>query len=131
MEATLTNSVEQKVGGTGALLFVDSDPLLRWSVETHFRRWFSVDSAGDAREADALLKQRCFDAVIVSASLGRQMPRLEGAARSRNPNVRIVYLVTDGRGRNEDVPVLCLEKPFRLAALADALGVGSPSGGHR
>jgi DNA-binding response OmpR family regulator len=122
MEATRQNAKES--GTRRSLLLVDPDPLLRWSIQAHLSAWFSVDAVASATEAESMLRQKRFDAIVLSASPAGLSQRLEAAARRCNPTVRIVRLVTDRQVRREDASVAYLEKPFRLDALAHALDVG-------
>lgn len=106
-----------------SLLLVDPDPLLRWSIETHLHQWFDVVAAANPKDALASLRNTRYDAMILCAELGGSMREMEAEARVRNKNVKIVRLTTANDPVCTDGSVVYLEKPFRLEALAQILGV--------
>ena len=105
------------------MLLVDPDPLLRWSVETHLHQWFDVVAAANPKDALARLRNSRFETIILTAAMEGPMRDMEAEARVRNKNVKIVRLTTEGRRARADGSVVSLEKPFRLEALAEILGV--------
>lgn len=113
-----------------SLLLVDPDPLLRWSVETHLHQWFDVTAAANLKDALASLRNARFEAIILSAALGGSMCDIEAEARARNKNVKIIRLTTGNQPASAAGSVVSLEKPFRLEALAEILGVGALDSGE-
>ena len=107
------------------LLLVDSDRLLRWSLETHLRQWFRIVSAENRQEALALLEAGPLDALIHGLEQGDSSADLEQAARKYNQQIRIIRMTTGDPPTNSDPTVAILEKPFRLKALAGILGVSA------
>lgn len=124
-----------KSAGTGVetmderktMLLEDPDPLLRWSIENHLGQWFEIVPASTPEDAELLLRGSKFDAVVLSATFEGQTRELEAKVRARNPKAVIVRLVTDRESESKDPSVTCMEKPFRLEALARTLGVGATS----
>jgi DNA-binding NtrC family response regulator len=112
-----------------SLLLVDPDPLLRWSIETHLQRWFELVAAENHDDALLRLGAARFDAMIVSAEFGALTGAIEAEARRRNPDVKIVRLTTRNMSPSASAPIANLEKPFRLEALSQILGVSALNAG--
>ncbi len=108
------------------LLVVEPESLLRWSLVTYLSRYFEIRSVTACDDADEMVRTDRFDAIVISDQIAPGVAaNIERQARGRNPAVRIVRTVTDSHGEVEDAArVRWLEKPFRLAELAELLGVG-------
>ncbi len=109
-----------------SLLVIDADPLLRWSIVTHFRKAFDVQVAKTLDEGRGLLERHRFDAVILSyGSRHNAIRELEALAKLQNEEVTIVRLVTGVEDEPREPGIMYLEKPFELASLSHALGTGN------
>lgn len=109
----------------GRLLIVDPDPLTLWSLKTFLQRWFEVETAASAENAEHALAEHDFDALILSDELPAGVAAaIEHTARRSNPDLVTVRTVI---GDTETIagPTLRLEKPFELAKLARLLGVAA------
>jgi len=109
----------------GHVLVVEPDHLTMWSLAAYLRRWFAVDTTNCRVEAEKLLHDQTFAAVIVSDQLpARATESLLQLARRTNPQVRAVLLVTGvAEARALAACDARIEKPFELAALARLLGI--------
>ena len=111
--------------GSRKLLIVDPDHLTRWSVETYLNKTFEVLTATSVAEALEVLNKQSVEAIVVSDDLpDGGADKVEGHARSRNSCVVVVRTVSEPV--RPDVctsPAVRLEKPFKLSALAEILGV--------
>jgi DNA-binding NtrC family response regulator len=107
----------------GRLLIVDPDPLTLWSLKTFLQRWFEVETAASAENAQRALAENRFDALIVADDLPAGIAAaIENTGCRSNPDLAIVRTVT-GDSETTAGPTLRLEKPFELAKLARLLGV--------
>ena len=109
-----------------SLLLIDADPLLRWSIETHLRSAFDIQVAETLDEGRGLLKRQRFNAVILSNGYrAKAIRELSALATLRRDDVTIVRLITDVADKSQEPGITFLEKPFELASLSNALGVGN------
>lgn len=103
-----------------SVLIVESQALLRWSLETYLTKWFEVFTAESEEEARHLLDERPMDILIVSDELSpEKMLAVEHRARQRNGEARIIAMVATAEDRTD----CYIEKPFDLSSLAKLLGV--------
>lgn len=108
------------------LLIVEPDRLTRWSVQQYLHDCFDILEADGADTAHALLDTSIVDALVIAEDLPAQgADDVERHARRCNPELNAVRIVTDPLlqigSRSGDAKRL--EKPFKLSALADSLGV--------
>jgi len=108
-------------GRRKAILLVDADPLLQWSVEMYLRRDFIVSKAVGIDYAVESLSNHRFDAVVLCECNDSQISEIESIARKVNPDVRIIRLVVDCRSQKTDDACELIEKPFSLERLAQLL----------
>lgn len=107
-----------------ALLLLEPEGLLRWSIITYLGRWFRVLSADSAESVERMLEEYAVDGIVVSDNLPRETCEIvTRAVRARNTSARVVRTVTTipSNGGNGDGTVY-LEKPFELATLARLMG---------
>jgi len=109
------------------LLLVDDDSSVRESMVKFFRRrGFIAESTSERHEAEALLRNRRYDALIVDLQLtadhGREGYEVLSFARRVCPGVKTILLTavrttsTDRQGRESGADVV-LDKPQALADL--------------
>ncbi len=124
-QGTASPDNESPQGSAEHLLIVEPEELVRWSLVTYLAKWFDVFSADSMATADRILDDHRVDAVVVSDDLSdRAAEVIEARARSQNPTVKVVRMVTNPPGAKAaavDTPYL--EKPFELSKLAYLLGV--------
>jgi DNA-binding response OmpR family regulator len=119
-------STPAQAGTQARVLVVEPDHLTLWSVATYLQRWFTVDTTNCGVEAEKLLRDHVFAALVVSDQLPRRTAEtLVALARNNNPNGRAVLMVSSAANA-ESTPSCAtrIEKPFELATLARLLGIG-------
>lgn len=106
------------------LLVIEPEELVRWSLVTYLGRWFVAFSADSPAVADQILDEQPIDAVVISDDLSNEAgEEIEARARSRNPDVQIIWTLTHpGRSRHYRRGTDAVEKPFELSHLARLLG---------
>ncbi|MCO6436768.1 MAG: hypothetical protein J5J06_06750 [Phycisphaerae bacterium] len=109
------------------LLIVEPDRLTRWSVQQYLNDCFDILEADCAVTAHTLLDTAIVDALVVADDLPEHAADdVEQHARRCNPGIKTVRIVTDtvdDEGPRLPNITRRLEKPFKLSALADSLGV--------
>jgi len=110
-----------------SLLIVEPEALLRWSLSTYLKRWFSVEVVDSRTAAEEVLDHERVDAVILSADLpGGDAEALASHARGCNPEVCVICTFS-GPDHHErqtcESGTYCLEKPFDLSVLPHIFGV--------
>lgn len=107
------------------LLIVDPDRLTRWSVETYLGETFEVLSAPSVAEALEVLDRQSVEAIVVSDDLpDGGADKVEEQARSRNSAVMAVRTISHPVRQEVGAGfAVRLEKPFKLSALAELLGL--------
>jgi len=116
----------------GVLLVLEPDSLLRWSLVTYFSPTFSVRAVDSVEDAETVLETEGASALVVSDAVPAQgLTRLERCARSGNPDVAIIRVVTSLRSAPKDPHASAtLEKPFELSTLAELLAATVDRGAH-
>lgn len=119
-----TNHARATPSKPHALLLLEPEGLLRWSIVTYLGRWFRVLSTDSPEGAARVLDEYAVDGVVVSDNVPRETREIvTRAVRARNTAARVVRTVTaiPSNGGNGDGTVY-LEKPFDLALLARLMG---------
>ena len=100
---------------------------LDWVIyRDDLRKAFDIQVAETLDEGRGLLVRRRFDAVILSSGRRHNAIReLEALAKLQNEEVTIVRLITGVENKSQEPEIKFLEKPFELASLSNALGVGN------
>ena len=76
------------------LLIVEPDTLLRWSLVTYLSRWFRVVPVESSDQANLILDQYTFDAVVVCDDhVNTIADNIESHAHQRNSQARVVRTV--------------------------------------
>ena len=110
-----------------AVLIVEPEALLRWSLVTYLGRWFRVFTADSVSAADHLIDDQSVDAAVLSDDLpGSGTDQIECHLRIRNPNACVVRTSTRPSMDDATPPTaMRLEKPFDLTTLANLLNAKS------
>ncbi len=110
---------------TMKLLIVEPDRLTRWSMQQYLQDLATVIAADSVESAHELLDVGPVDAVAIADDLpAHGADEIESHARTCNPNVRAVRMVTQPCSATpQSSNVTTLEKPFELARLAEVLGI--------
>lgn len=113
--------------GSGNLLVLEPETLLRWSLVTYLGKWFQVFPADTAAVAQQIIERHPIQALVVCDDLGdHASDRIESLVRGRYPDVRVIRIVMSLRTAQSLSPLATfIEKPFELAKLAALLGVRS------
>lgn len=114
-----------------AVLIVEPDRLLRWSLATYLNRWFTVYPLASRAEAKSFLDRHTVDAVIISDEIDEEAAtaEIERKALARNPTAKVIRIVmsANAAGARGSGAVLAIEKPFELPAIARMLDVTADS----
>jgi len=118
-------------GGSGTILVVEDEELVADLARDILQRFgYSVLVVNNGREAIDLYRQRSRD--IAAVVLDMIMPEMDGGEvfqrlRAFNPQVKVI--VSTGCERTPDIDEMLqqgatgfLQKPFRMAELAEAVG---------
>lgn len=106
------------------LLLLEPDHLTRWCVSQRLAPWFHVDEAASVADAMRRLADGHYEVLLVAAAdTPRALERLEDFARRHSPEIRIIRLVTEAVAATDRGGVTCIEKPFSLERLSEAVGI--------
>jgi CheY-like chemotaxis protein len=126
-EADREDSAAEPRGGVGAVLVVEDDEHVRAiSAEMLTSLGYRVHIAGDGREALAILQSgKAVDLLFTDLVMPGGMSGLELARQACRLRPGLAVLLTTGyaprqSAGSEEFPVIA--KPFRLAALSEAVG---------
>jgi DNA-binding NtrC family response regulator len=113
----------QRRAATGNLLIVEPEELVRWSLVTYLSRSFSVFTADSNDAAIRVLSEHDIDAVVIADDVTDPAgAQIEGLARTRNADVKVVWTLSHSRSTKAFPPgTLAVEKPFELEHLAGLL----------